>query len=95
VGFCTENFIYIAFYSKAMLKKTWNSASLRTETLREIKENIGQSEFKERDFKEKKRRKTLEVRFSRKEKRSKVNEESIEKKSHEAAVRLHPSAQHT
>jgi hypothetical protein len=28
------------------------SANLRAETLREIKENMGQSDFKERDFKE-------------------------------------------
>jgi hypothetical protein len=32
------------------------SASLKAKTLREIKENMGQSEFKERDFKEQKRR---------------------------------------
>jgi hypothetical protein len=34
------------------LKGTWDSASLRAETLREIKENTGQSKSKERDFKE-------------------------------------------
>jgi hypothetical protein len=43
------------------LRGTWNSVSLSTETLREIKENMGQRESKERDFKEQKR-KTLEVR---------------------------------
>jgi hypothetical protein len=45
------------------LKGTWDGASLRAKTLREIKENMGQCESKERDFKEQKRRKTLEVRF--------------------------------
>jgi hypothetical protein len=40
-----------------------DSANLRAKTLREIKENMGQCESKERDFKEQKRRKTLEVRF--------------------------------
>jgi hypothetical protein len=39
------------------------SASLRANNLREIKENMGQSVSKERDFKEQKRRKTLEVKF--------------------------------
>jgi hypothetical protein len=37
--------------------------SLKVKTLREIKENMGQSESTESDFKEQKRRKTLEVRF--------------------------------
>jgi hypothetical protein len=37
-----------------MLKKTWDSANLRTKTLREIKENTGQSKSKERDFKNRK-----------------------------------------
>jgi hypothetical protein len=54
------------------LKRTWDSASLRAKTLiREIKENMGQSESKKRDFKEQKRSrvlKTLEVGL--KEKRS-------------------------
>jgi hypothetical protein len=30
----------------------WDSASLRAKTVREIKENMGQCESKERDFKE-------------------------------------------
>jgi hypothetical protein len=38
-------------------------ASLRTETLREIKKNMGQCKSKTRDFKEQKRKMTLEVRF--------------------------------
>jgi hypothetical protein len=54
-----------ASLSTKTLKGTWDSASLRTETLREIKENMGQSKSKERDFKEQKRRKTLEVRFKK------------------------------
>jgi hypothetical protein len=51
--------LYIGF-TKTMLKKkvrrTWDSASLRAKTLREIKENMGQWESKETDFKEQKRR---------------------------------------
>jgi hypothetical protein len=38
--------------STETLKRTWDSARLRAKTLREIKENIGQSESKKRDFKE-------------------------------------------
>jgi hypothetical protein len=38
------------------------SASLRAKTLREIKENIRQCKSKERDFREQKRSKPLEVR---------------------------------
>jgi hypothetical protein len=34
------------------LKGTWDGASLRTKTLKEIKENMGQCESKERDFKQ-------------------------------------------
>jgi hypothetical protein len=37
---------------KKAKERTWDSASLRAKTLREIKENMGQSESKERDFKE-------------------------------------------
>jgi hypothetical protein len=52
--------LYIGF-RKAKLKRTWDGVSLRAKTLREImlkklKENMGQSESKERDFKEQKRR---------------------------------------
>jgi hypothetical protein len=39
------------------------SASLRAKTLREIKENMGQCKSKARDFKEQKRRKTLDIKF--------------------------------
>jgi hypothetical protein len=35
-----------------MLKKTWDSATLSTETLREIRGNMGQCKSKDRDFKE-------------------------------------------
>jgi hypothetical protein len=37
---------------KKAKERTWDSASLRAKSLREIKENIGQSESTERDFKE-------------------------------------------
>jgi hypothetical protein len=55
-----------------------DSANLRAKTLREIKENMGQCESKERDFKEQKRRKTLEVRFYRIEKKQGVLKDSEE-----------------
>jgi hypothetical protein len=62
-----------ASLSTKTLKGTWDSASLRAKTLREIKENMGQSESKERDFKEQKRSKVLKngkrVRPQRTEKR--------------------------
>jgi hypothetical protein len=41
---------------KKAKERTWDSASLRAKTLREIKENMGQCKSKERDFKEHKRR---------------------------------------
>jgi hypothetical protein len=50
-----------ASLSTETLKGTWDSASLRAKTLREIKENMGQSESQDRDFKEQKRRKTSEA----------------------------------
>jgi hypothetical protein len=49
-----------ASLSSETLEETWDSASLRTKTLREIKGNMGQCKSKETDFKE---QKILEVRF--------------------------------
>jgi hypothetical protein len=37
---------------KKAKESTWDSASLRAKILREIKENMGQSKSKERDFEE-------------------------------------------
>jgi hypothetical protein len=48
---------------KKAKERTWDSASLRTKTLKEIKENMGQSESKERDFKEQKRVKVFKKRL--------------------------------
>jgi hypothetical protein len=66
---------------------------------------MGQCESKERDFKEQKRRKTLEIRRIRKKDfRSKIlkstekkqsKNELIEKRSNEAVVHLHANTQHT
>jgi hypothetical protein len=39
-------------YFKKAKERTWDSASLRAKTLRETKENMEQSESKERDVKE-------------------------------------------
>jgi hypothetical protein len=41
-----------ASLSTETLKGTWDTASLRAKALREIKENMGQSESKARDIKE-------------------------------------------
>jgi hypothetical protein len=41
-----------ASLSTETLNETWNSVSLRAKTLGEIKENMEQSDSKERDFKE-------------------------------------------
>jgi hypothetical protein len=41
-----------ASLSTKTFKGTWDSASLRAKILTEIKENMGQSKSKERDFKE-------------------------------------------
>jgi hypothetical protein len=40
-----------ASLSTKTLKGTWDSPNLRAETLREIKENMGQSKSNKRDFK--------------------------------------------
>jgi hypothetical protein len=48
--------LLFASLSTETLKGTWDCANLRAKTLREIKENMGQCESKERDFKEQKRR---------------------------------------
>jgi hypothetical protein len=43
-----------ASLSTEILKGTWDSASWRAKTLRETKENMRQSKFKERDLKNRK-----------------------------------------
>jgi hypothetical protein len=71
-----------ASLSTKTIKGTWESASLRATTLREIKENMGQRESKERDFKEFKRSKVLKKDF-----RSKALENREEKRSNIRVIR--------
>jgi hypothetical protein len=54
MGHCKSKDQDFKSYANAVFKHgcCYLSASLSTETLREIKENMGQSESKERDFKE-------------------------------------------
>jgi hypothetical protein len=55
--------------STETLKGTWDRASLRAKALREIKENMGQSESKARDFKNRKEDFRSKVLMNRKEER--------------------------
>jgi hypothetical protein len=56
---CANSVVCLWVWGQILLKGTWDSASLRAKTLREIKENMGQGESTERDFKEYKRSKIL------------------------------------